>query len=141
MPKPIAALGALVAELVEGLEDGTLAPGFTRPLRRGSAEGEISIVPNPRDPSVPLLLITLEIMAVPPDGRGAFFRRLLELNGTLFGRASFWVGGDDRVRLVAGRPMEDLDPSELVDLVLWTSEQADQFDDLLVDEFGGEARR
>ncbi|MEZ4417808.1 MAG: hypothetical protein R3E10_18785 [Gemmatimonadota bacterium] len=139
MPKQIQALGSLVADLVEGLEEGSLRPGFVAHVRRGSAEGEVSVVPNPRDPEIPLLLITLEIMDVPPDNREGFFRRLLELNGILCGRASFWVGGDDRVRLVAGRPMEDLDPSELVDLVLWTSEQADEFDDLLLDEFGPEA--
>ncbi len=136
MPKKIPLLGALVAELVEGLEDGTLEPGYLRPIQRGSAEGQISVVPNPRDPEIPLLMISLDIMSVPTTGREAFLGRLLELNGTLFGRASFWVGGDDLVRLVAGRPMEDLDPSELIDLVLWTTEQADHFDDELMDEFG-----
>ena len=136
MPKPIAALGTLIAELVEALEDGDLRPGFSAPIRRGSAEGTVTIVANPDEPDVPLLLITLEIMPVPEARREPFFRRLLELNGDLQGRASFWVGTDDRVRLISGRPTEDLDPSELVDLVLWTSEQADEFDDLLLDEFG-----
>ncbi len=31
-----------------------------------------------------------------------------------------------------------MDPSELVDLILWTSEQADYFDDELLEEFGRE---
>ena len=136
MPKQIPLLGALVAELVSGLETGSLGPGYIRAIQRGSAEGHISVVPNPRDPEIPLMLISLDIMPVPRENREVFYRRLLELNGTLFGRASFWVGGDQTVRLVAGRPMEDLDPSELIDLVLWTTEQADHFDDELMDEFG-----
>jgi hypothetical protein len=131
-------LGALVSELIERLETGTLTPGFSAPVSRGSAHGTVGIVSNPRDPSVHLLLITLNIMRAPDRDRDAFFRRLLELNGNLLGRASFWVGQDDVVRLHSGRPLEDLDPSELVDTILWTSEQADYFDDVLLEEFGRE---
>jgi len=38
--------------------------------------------------------------------------------------------------LTAGRPVADLDPGELIDLILWTSEYADQLDDVLLGEFG-----
>jgi hypothetical protein len=138
MTRPIPSLGALVSELIDRLEEGTLRPGFSAPVQRGSAHGTVGIVSNPRDPSVHLLLVTLEIMRVPKGERGPFFRRLLELNGTLLGRANFWIGGDDVVRLHAGRTLEDLDPSELVDVILWTSEQADYFDDVLLEEFGQE---
>ncbi len=67
-------------------------------------------------------MVRLSIMGIPED-REACFRRLLEL----------------RVRRPAsGRPVEDLDPGEIIDLILWTSEKADHYDDILLEEFGYE---
>mgnify|MGYP006179973041 CR=1 FL=1 len=66
------------------------------------------------------------------------FRRLLELNHAFRGRASFSLTAEGVVALVAARPVRDLDPSEVVDLILWTSHQADHFDDVLLTEFGYE---
>ena len=56
--------------------------------------------------------------------------RLLGLNHDFLGRAAFSVAKGGIVFLTAGRPVEDLDPGEIIDLILWTSEQADHFDDV-----------
>ena len=66
------------------------------------------------------------------------YERLLELNHASLGRAAFSIDGDGLVCLTAGRPVEDLDPGELIDLILWTSEYADNIDDELLAEFGSE---
>ena len=77
-------------------------------------------------------------MRVPPAARGEFTDRLLSLNNDFFGRAAFSVAEEGIVFLTAGRPVEDLDPGEIIDLILWTSEQADHFDDVLLSQFGYE---
>jgi hypothetical protein len=85
-----------------------------------------------------VLVVRLSIMRTPDTGRVAFYERLLKLNHAIKGRAAFSVDADGIVFLTAGRPVEDLDPGEIIDLILWTSEQADRFDDMLLTEFGYE---
>ena len=82
--------------------------------------------------------VRLTIMEVPEKRGEDLMRRLLELNSTLHGRAAFAITDDGLVTLTAGRSTQDLDPGELVDVVLWTAEQADYFDDVLLTEFGYE---
>ena len=60
------------------------------------------------------------------------------LNHASLGRAAFSVDADGMVFLTSGRPVADLDPGELIDLILWTSEYADDLDDQLLAEFGTE---
>ena len=81
------------------------------------------------------MVVRLAIMAVPAGRVEEFYRTLLELNHGLEGRAAFSVDGGGMVHLVAGRPLEDLDPGEVVDLILWTADQADHHDDLLLERF------
>jgi hypothetical protein len=130
-------LASVVYEILDHIEAGTLRVGFEIPIERGSASGAVSIVENPGEPESPVVFVRLTIMKVPEDVAGEFFRRLLELNQAFKGRAAFSVQ-DDLVMLVAGRSVGDLDPGELIDLILWTSEQADHFDDVLLTEFGYE---
>jgi len=130
-------LSVVVAELVEMLASGALEPGYSAPIRRGSAQGTVAVVPSPAH-RIPLLVITLEIMRAPADASSAFLTRLLELNGTLMGRAAFSLNDAGLVYLQAGRPIEDLDEGELIDLIIWTADQADHLDDLLLEEFGRE---
>ena len=85
-----------------------------------------------------LVVVRLSLMRVPETAGVAFYERLLELNHASLGRAAFSVDGDGLVWLTAGRPVEDLDPGELIDLILWTSEYADDLDDELLAEFGSE---
>jgi hypothetical protein len=129
-------LGALVAEVVDRLVSNRLAPGFEAPIRRGSAEGTLAVILDPDDDDAELLLVRLRIMREPRDAR--FHRRLLELNRSMNGKAAFAVDDAGIVLLMAGRPVTDLDPGEAIDLILWTADRADRFDDLLLGEFGAE---
>jgi hypothetical protein len=130
-------LGALVAEVVDRLASNRLPAGYEAPIRRGSAAGTLSVVLDPDDDDNELLLVRLRIMREPRDA-AHFHRRLLELNGSMHGKAAFAVDGDGIVLLMAGRPLVDLDPGEAIDLILWTADRADHFDDLLLGEFGAE---
>ena len=134
----ITSLMGLVERILDHLEDGTLAAGFEEPLQRGSASGFTAVVRESDDQEGLILVVRLAIMKVPEDARAAFYDRILALNHQLLGRASFSVDDEGVVYLTAGRPVEDLDPGEIIDLILWTSEQADHFDDVLLTEFGYE---
>ena len=134
----IMSLMALVERILDHLEHGTLADGFEEPLQRGSASGFTGVVRQSEGPEGLVLVVRLSIMRVPVDARDEFKDRLLGLNHDFFGRAAFSVAEDGIVFLTAGRPVEDLDPGEIIDLILWTSEQADHFDDVLLSEFGYE---
>jgi antitoxin (DNA-binding transcriptional repressor) of toxin-antitoxin stability system len=131
-------LRTLVAEVVERLESGRLRAGFEAPVRRGSAAGTLSVIADPDEAGAELLLIQLRIMREPRQQHPAFYRRLLELNRSMNGKAAFSVDGQGIVLLMAGRPVADLDPGEAIDLILWTADRADSFDDLLLGEFGAE---
>ena len=129
-------LAVALSELLDLLESRSFKTGVQMPIQRGSATGFVVVIPDPRDPSHEIVEVRLTIMPVPPDRASGLLRRLLELNATLHGRAAFALTEDDMVVLTAGRSTQDLDPGELVDVVLWTAEQADYFDDVLLAEFG-----
>ena len=136
----VTSLMALVERIIEHIEDGTLAAGFEEKIQRGSASGFTCVVRDRDDPDGLVLVVRLALMRVPEGDPKPLFRRLLALNHELKGRAAFSVPGDGNVYLTSGRPIEDLDPGEIIDLLLWTSEQADHFDDVLLEEFGHENR-
>jgi len=132
------ALALALSELLDLLESGALKTGVNMPIQRGSATGFVLVIPDPRDPALEMVEIRLTVMELPEQRASDLMHRLLELNSTFHGRASFAVNEDGLVTLLAGRSTLDLDPGELVDLVLWTAEQADYFDDILMTEFGHE---
>ena len=136
MPE-ITSLMDLVDRILDGLEDGTLEAGFEEPIERGSATGSVSVVKD-SERSESLVVVRLSLMRVPETAGTAFYERMLELNHGSLGRAAFSIDADGVVCLTAGRPVADLDPGELIDLVLWTSEYADDLDDKLLAEFGSE---
>ncbi|NNF28411.1 MAG: hypothetical protein HKO53_16455 [Gemmatimonadetes bacterium] len=129
-------LAVALSELLDLLESRSLKTGVQMPIQRGSATGFVVVIPDPRDPAHEIVEVRLTIMPVPPERAADLLRRLLELNATLHGRAAFALTDEDMVVLTAGRSTQDLDPGELVDVVLWTAEQADYFDDVLLAEFG-----
>ena len=133
----IRSLMDLVDRILDGLEDETLVDGFEEPIERGSATGSVRVVNDPEH-AESLVVVRLSIMKVPETADAAFYERLLELNHASLGRAAFSIDGDGLVYLTAGRPVEDLDPGEFIDLILWTSEYADDLDDELLAEFGSE---
>lgn len=129
----------LAARIVDRLDDWESAVGFHEPLRRGSVEGYVSIEPTPDEPDELLLVVRLRVMRLPAPDRGtreALFTELLHLNHAFRGRASFSISDDGIVSLTAGRPLTDLDPGEVLDLILWTSQQGDHHDDRLQELYG-----
>lgn len=126
----------LATRIIDQLDDWRGAVGFHEPLRRGSAEGYVSIEPTPDEPDELLLVVRLRVMPVREESREALFTELLRLNHGFRGRAAFSLSDDGIVSLTAGRPLTDLDPGEVLDLILWTSQQADHYDDLLLEQFG-----
>ena len=125
----------VVTELITRLDAGTLEEGFREPLHRGSTRGIVVVIRDPSEPAQLLMIVRMEIMQAARRDREALSRELLSLNHGLLGRAAFSLDDEGRVFLSAGRPVEDLDPSEVVDLLLWTSQQADRYDDILLEAF------
>lgn len=125
----------VVTDLVTRLEAGTLTEGLRQRLERGSARGLVGIIADPLDPAHLIMVVRFEIMQAPADPDRAFCSELLALNHRLHGRASFSIADDGVVHLSAGRPLDDLDPGEIVDLILWTSQLADHYDDVLMETF------
>lgn len=133
----IQSLMGLVTDLVTALNDGTLQDGFHRPVKRGSAYGSVTVLRDPEDEEQHLLVVRLSIMQAPATDLQRFLATLLELNHRFRGRAAFSLDDLGMVHLSAGRPVSDLDEGEVIDLVLWTSEQADHYDDILLGAFPG----
>lgn len=134
----IQSLLGLVDRILDHIEDGALDGSFREPIQRGSASGLACVVPDRQDPDSLLLVVQLSIMRAPASNRARLYERLLELNHTFNGRAAFSLADDGIVYLTSGRPVEHLDPGEIIDLILWTSEQADDYDNILLAEFGDE---
>lgn len=132
---PMQSLMALVTELVARLEDGSLHAGFQRSLQRGSARGAVTVEVDPSDPSQLMIIVRMEICPAPRQNLQVFLATLLELNQRFHGRAAFSLDHLGVVYLSAGRNVAHLDEDEVVDLILWTSEQADHWDDILMDSF------
>lgn len=132
---PMQSLMALVTELVGLAESGSLRAGFHRPLQRGSANGSVTVLPDPEDPAQLLIVVRMSIRSAPTTEFGTFTATLLELNHRFHGRAAFSLDDLGMVHLTSGRNIEGLDETELVDLILWTTEQADYWDDVLMDSF------
>jgi len=130
-------LAAAVQDLLGRLTSDRLEVGYSTSFTRGSAQGVVTVVSPPEDPSGPLLVVNFDIMKSPAN-RGPLNERLLELNLELRGRAAFCLSPKGLVSLQTGRPLEDLDAGELIDLIVWTADQADAYDDVLLDEFGQE---
>ncbi|HUH12280.1 MAG TPA: YbjN domain-containing protein [Longimicrobiales bacterium] len=107
-------------------------------FRKGSATGFVMVHEDPAEPGNGDLLIVCEIMRVPADRERDFYRRLLELNDALCGKAAFCVNQDDVVLLQSGRKLEGIGPEEISDQMLRTAALADRYDDVLLGEFGHE---
>lgn len=125
-------------ELVDRMESGRLEPGFSTRVSRGSSHGLVEVIEDPWSPSSNLLSVRMAIMNAPRSDGERFWRTLAELNTRLLGRASFALATDGVVWLMSSHPIVDLDPGEMLDLVLWTANMADELDDQLLDEFGRE---
>lgn len=132
---PMQSLMALVTELVTRLDEGSLEAGFHRRVERGSARGSVAVEEDPEDPTQLTIVVRMAIRSIPATDLEAFLATLLELNHGFHGRAAFAVDDTGEVQLTAGRHIASLDEDEVVDLILWTSEQADYWDDILQQSF------
>jgi hypothetical protein len=107
-------------------------------FKLGSAVGLIVLVEDTDDPTDSDIFVLFRIMKVPLQKALPFYRRLLELNFALSGKAAFCVDDENTVCLQSGRIIRDLDATEIMDLIHRTAWIADKYDDVLLDEFGKE---
>lgn len=107
------------------------ANGFGWWLVEGSAKVFILIQDGQQGA---ILRITAPLVHLPDQNREQFYRRLLDLNGTLSSRAL--STHDDVVLVVTQRPAFGLVQEELDDLVWHVAYVADLLDNKLADEFG-----
>jgi hypothetical protein len=105
-------------------------------VKKGSAHVFVSLGIQGHENVLRVLAPVLHV--APGTDKLKLFRHLLELNATAVTGAAFGLQGEDVV-LCAERTTVDLDPSEVMDMIRRVENFADQYDDLLVAEFGGRA--
>lgn len=103
-------------------------------VRRGSATVRIEI--GLRDENPHLRVVSTVLTLDEHVDQAALFRRLLSLNRTVLCSAAFALD-DAYVQIVTERPTLDMDRSEVFDLIRRIELYADEYDDRLVEEFGG----
>jgi hypothetical protein len=133
----VAMIEDLLIERGHFLNDArTEVPGTIRAWRihKGSASVRISVLERP---DFPHLRVASAVFRHPAGvDRIQLFQQLLTHNAELCGAAFALVG--NQVVLVAERSTLDLDRSELADMVTRVQTYADDFDDVLVAEYGGD---
>ncbi len=108
-------------------------------LARGSAEVFIFINENPESGEHHYHVRCISpVMKLPrtTNNRMSLLFHLLELNASELTAPAFGVKGDTVV-LSDDHDVQDMDPSEVRNMVLRVGYYADVFDDVLVNEFGG----
>lgn len=112
--------------------DGSLCWG----LMKGSAEVFIVIRPK-ADQSGHVIRVTAPVIEVPADdaSRLDLFERLLRDNAENLTAAAFGLR-DDTILLTADRSIDDLDASEVREMLLRVGFYADLYDDALAAHYG-----
>jgi len=106
--------------------------GFVQ-VQRGSATIGVNVL---EDQGV--LMVFSPIMAVPAEGREAFYRRLLELSFVTTSDAAFAINtARDEVVVRCLRRTSALDYEEFEDILATVGEVADRWDDELIRDHGG----
>lgn len=115
-------------------QDGSFGWG----LMRGSAQVFLFIKPGEEDEHFNAIQVVAPVMHLPESSvtQGTLFRRLLELNSQELTSAAFAIK-DDTVVVSTARSTEDLDRSEIKQMLLRVGYYADTYDDILVNQFGG----
>jgi hypothetical protein len=103
-------------------------------LKKGSAEVAVTLTERSDYWHIRLAAVVLSI--TPEVNRTALYERVLRLNHSGVYGAAFAVRGS-HITLVAERTTLDLDRSEVFELIQRVREYADEWDDRLVQEFGG----
>jgi hypothetical protein len=105
---------------------------------RGSIVMSIILLEDEEDHVNDIIVCGTRVMKVPLKMALPFYRKLLEVNHLMVGRCSFSIDDENVVHLMASRLIEDLDHSELGDIIQLVSAFSDKYDDILLDEFGRE---
>jgi hypothetical protein len=111
-------------------------------LQRGSAAVLITLATREAGPGgatktyLRVVSPVLTLKAADGAGHEPLFRHLLQLNAQGLANAAFGLV-DERVVAVSERPTEDLQVSEVEQMVRHLAAVADTFDDRLVKQFGG----
>ncbi len=106
-------------------------------LMKGSAQVFVFINPGAAEDDFNSIQVIAPVVTLPPPGgQLALFRHLLELNARELTGAAFGVKGDTIV-LTVDRSTQDLNRSEVKDMILRVGYYADTYDDALVSQFGG----
>lgn len=103
-------------------------------IAKGSARVRIAIVDAEED--VHLRATSVVMTITPSVNESRLFRHLLSLNREEIQNAAFALN-DMQVLLLSERSTLDLDRSEVLDLIQRVRNYADDYDDLLVNRFGG----
>ena len=105
-------------------------------LKRGSASVLVTVTRRDDEDST-YLRVAAPVVTLPTDPakHPPLFRHLLELNAGGLANAAFALVGE-RVVVVSERPAEDLDESEVEQMVRHLAAVADTFDDRIEKEFG-----
>ncbi len=109
----------------------TDASGLGWWLMEGSAKIFVFVQDGPQGA---ILRLTAPLVQIPAENRELFYRRLLDLNGTLSSCAL--STHEELVLVVAQRPTFGLVQEELDDLVWHVAYVADLLDNKLAEEFG-----
>jgi hypothetical protein len=104
-------------------------------VAKGSAHVMIAVNPGGEGKAARLRVVS-PLIKMNDDTSPALLRRLLELNGVELPGVAFGVIGD-KVVLVAERGVTGLDRAEVAEMLAVIGHYADEYDDLLVEEFGG----
>jgi len=105
--------------------------GYTQ-LKKGSASVGVNVL---EDHGV--LLILAPVMEIPAKNREALYRRLLELSYITTSDAAFAIDAqEEKIYVRSLRRLSGLDYEEFEDLVATVGKVADEWDDLLKNEFG-----
>jgi hypothetical protein len=107
-------------------------------LQRGSAAVLITLAERETGPSKTstFLRVVSPVLTLPDEGLEALFRHLLELNAAGLANAAFGLV-DHKIVAVSERPTEDLQASEVEQMIRHLAAVADTYDDRLMKQFGG----
>jgi hypothetical protein len=132
--KVIAELGLSNEDNRLQTEDGSLAWG----MMRGSAQVYIFVRPGAEEDDYNSIQVVSPVMRIPENDsiRLMLYKHLLTLNTQEITGAGFGIK-DDTVVIIADRSTEDLDHSEVKDMILRVGFFADHYDDALVTQYGG----
>jgi len=103
-------------------------------IRQGSATVTVGL--SNRADYVYLRVVAPVLTVNPTVDTNRLFARLLQLNAREVTGAAFATAGDE-VQIVSERSTIDLDRSEVRDVIARVSKYADDWDDRLVEEYGG----